>query len=325
MNDMPLRSLLFVPGDSEKKLAGVERCGADAVILDLEDSVAPPNKNLARRLVAEFLAQNPQSPRTPKLWVRINPLDSGLALADLAAVVGFRPDGIMQPKIDGPEDVRRLSHYLDALEAANGIAADTIQVLPVATETAVAPFRLGDFASAGLTRLIGLTWGAEDLAAAVGAATNLDASGEWAFTYRMARSLCLLAAHAAGVQAIDTLHVDFRNEAGLRAASRAARSEGFSGRIAIHPAQVAAINESFMPSDAEVAHARRVMAAFTANPEAGTVGLDGKMLDIPHLRQAQQMLRQIELYGDPTVTKAPVAGVDEPGIAAPPQHETNAL
>ena len=313
MSDRPLRSLLFVPGDSERKLARVGECGADAVILDLEDSVATPNKKLARRLVAEFLAQNPQSPRTPQLWVRINPLDSGLALADLAAVAGFRPDGIMQPKIEGPEDVRRLSHYLDALEAAHGIPAGTIGVLPVATETAVAPFRLGDFAGAGLARLVGLTWGAEDLAAAVGATTNRDDSGEWAFTYQMARSLCLLAAHAAGVQAIDTLHVDFRDETALRDTSRAARSEGFTGRIAIHPAQVAAINESFMPSDTEVAHARKVLAAFAASSGAGTVGLDGKMLDIPHLRQAQQVLRQMELYEVPDVARATSADGIGPG------------
>lgn len=323
MIDRPLRSLLFVPGDSEMKLAKIRECGADAVILDLEDSVALANKTLARQLVAEFLAKNPQSPRTPQLWVRINPLDSGLALADLAAVAAFRPDGIMQPKIDGPEDVRRLSHYLDAFEAAHEIAHGAIGVLPVATETAVAPFRLGDFAGAGLTRLVGLTWGAEDLAAAVGAETNSNASGDWAFTYQMARSLCLLAAHAAGVQAIDTLYVDFRNEAGLRAASRTARGEGFSGRIAIHPAQVVAINESFLPGDAEVAYAQRVLAAFAANPEAGTVGLDGKMLDIPHFRQAQQVLRQIELYGGNGMISTPGSKADEAGVLSPQQPEAD--
>ena len=293
----PLRSLLFIPGDSEKKLAKVDGCGADAVILDLEDAVAPTNKPAARRLVAEFLAARPREGRSPRIWVRVNPFDSGLALEDLAAVAGGAPDGIMQPKTDGPADVARLSHYLDAFEAANGTAAGSTGIIPVATETACAPFHLGAFATAGLARLAGLTWGAEDLAAAVGASTNRGADGEWAFTYKMARSLCLLAAHAAGVPAIETLHADFRDEEGLRASCRAARSEGFTGRLAIHPAQVAAINESFLPSEAEIAFARRVQAAFAAAPGTGTVGLDGKMLDIPHLKAAQRVLAQAEAFG----------------------------
>ncbi|WP_431469935.1 HpcH/HpaI aldolase/citrate lyase family protein [Sphingosinithalassobacter sp. LHW66-3] len=293
----PLRSLLFIPGDSEKKLAKVDGCGADAVILDLEDAVAPANKPAARRLVAEFLAARPREGRSPQIWVRVNPFDTGLTLEDLAAVAGGAPDGIMQPKTDGPADVARLSHYLDAFEAASGTAAGSTGIIPVATETARAPFHLGAFATAGLARLAGLTWGAEDLAAAVGASTNRGADGEWAFTYKMARSLCLLAAHAAGVPAIETLHADFRDEEGLRASCRAARSEGFTGRLAIHPAQVAAINESFLPSEAEIAFARRVQAAFAAAPGTGTVGLDGKMLDIPHLKAAQRVLAQAEAFG----------------------------
>ncbi len=293
----PLRSLLFIPGDSEKKLAKVDGCGADAVILDLEDAVAPANKPAARRLVAEFLAARPREGRSPRIWVRVNPFDTGLTLEDLAAVAGGAPDGIMQPKTDGPADVARLSHYLDAFEAASGTAAGSTGIIPVATETAHAPFHLGAFATAGLARLAGLTWGAEDLAAAVGASTNRGADGEWAFTYKMARSLCLLAAHAAGVPAIETLHADFRDEEGLRASCRAARSEGFTGRLAIHPAQVAAINESFLPSEAEIAFARRVQAAFAAAPGTGTVGLDGKMLDIPHLKAAQRVLAQAEAFG----------------------------
>jgi citrate lyase subunit beta/citryl-CoA lyase len=199
----------------------------------------------------------------------------------------------MLPKANGPADVQKLSHYLDALEAQAAVAAGSIRILPVATETAIAPFRLGDYAAAGLNRLLGLTWGAEDLSAAIGASTNLDETGAWGFTYRMVRSLTLLAARAAGVQAVDTLYVDFRDEDGLRAASRASRAEGFTGRVAIHPAQVAVINESYLPSAEEVAHARRVIAAFAAVPGAGTVGLDGKMIDIPHLKQAQGVLAQI--------------------------------
>jgi citrate lyase subunit beta/citryl-CoA lyase len=287
---MILRSMLFIPGDSPKKLGKADGTGADALILDLEDSVAPENKPAARALVPAFMRERPRGARISELWVRINPLDTPYALNDLAAVVAAAPDGIMIPKASGPEEVRRLSHYLDALEAQAGVELGSIGILPVATEIAVAPFRLGDYAEAGLARLRGLTWGAEDLSAAIGASTNLDPEGGWAFTYRMARSLTLLAAHAAGVQAIETLHVDYRDEAGLLAASRAAQAEGFTGRIAIHPAQVGPINEGFSPSQAELDHARRVIAAFDASPGAGTVGLDGKMLDIPHLKQARTVL-----------------------------------
>ena len=291
-----LRSMLFIPGDSEKKLGKADDCGADALILDLEDSVAPDNKPLAREMVPAFMAQRPRGKRNSQLWVRINPLDTEYALADLAAVVAGAPDGILLPKADGPAEVQRLSYYLDALEVQAGVEQGSIGITPVATETAVAPFRLGDYASAGLKRLRGLTWGAEDLSAAIGASTNLDVNGVWTLTYRMARSLTLLAAHAAGVQALDTLYVDYRDDEGLRASCRAARSEGFTGRIAIHPAQVAGINESFSPSEAELDHARRVIAAFDAAPGAGTVGLDGKMLDIPHLKQARGVLAAAEVF-----------------------------
>jgi len=291
-----VRSFLFIPGDSDKKLGKADGSGADALILDLEDAVAPSNKPLARQLVPAFLKDRPAPQRKSQLWVRINPLDSGLALTDLAAIVAAHPDGLMLPKANGPEDVLKLSHYLDALEAQAGLPPQSIKILPVATETAIAPFRLGDYATAGLSRLLGITWGAEDLSAAIGASTNVDASGQWALTYQMVRSLCLLAARAAGVQAIDTLFVNFKDEAGLRAASRASRAEGFTGRIAIHPAQVAAINESYMPSPEEIAHAKRVVAAFDATPGAGTVGLDGNMIDIPHLKQAQGVLAQAAVY-----------------------------
>jgi citrate lyase subunit beta/citryl-CoA lyase len=297
MSEVPLRSMLFIPGDSEKKLGKVDDCGADAVILDLEDAVAPENKPLARQLIPAFMKERPPGKRKLQLWVRVNPFDTGMTLDDLAAVVPAAPDGIMQPKTNDPECLRRMSHYLDALEAAHGIERGSIKILPVATETAIAPFHLGEFATAGLERLVGLTWGAEDLSAALGASTNLDSSGEWSFTYKMARSLTLLAAHATGVQAIDTLFVDFEDDAGLRTSCRAARAEGFTGRIAIHPAQVAAINESFMPSTGEIAHAQRILDAFAANPGAGTVGLDGKMIDIPHQKQAQRVLAQAKEFG----------------------------
>lgn len=282
-----LRSLLFVPGDSEKKLAKCLASGADALILDLEDAVAPPRKDEARHMVRAFLQEHCERPS--QLWVRINPLDDAQALDDLAAVVAGAPDGILLPKAGGPADVARLSHYLDALEVRDSVTAGAIRIIPVATETPAAPFALGGYAAAGLSRLAGLTWGAEDLSSAIGATTNKGADGEWAFTYRWVRSACLLAAHAAGVAAIDTLYADYRDADGLGQASVSAWQEGFSGRIAIHPHQVATINRSFSPGEAEVAYARRVVAAFAAI-DAGTVGLDGKMLDIPHLKQAQRLL-----------------------------------
>jgi citrate lyase subunit beta/citryl-CoA lyase len=287
----PLRSLLFVPGDSDQKLAKVAGCGADAVILDLEDAVAPAKKDAARERVVEFLHGFDRSaPGAPELWVRINPLDSGLAEFDLAAVVPAAPHGVIQPKPDGPQEVAKVSSLLDHMELAHGVRPGTIGVIPVATETALAPFKLGEYAGAGLTRLRGLTWGAEDLAAALGATGNRDAGGDWLFTFRLVRSLTLMAAHAAGVAAIETLHADFRDEAGLLASSRQARAEGFSGRLAIHPAQVGPINEGFTPSAEEVAFARQVVAAFAADPGAGTVGIDGRMFDIPHLKAARHTL-----------------------------------
>lgn len=286
----PLRSMLFIPGDSEKKLSKVDTCGADAVILDLEDSVAPERKHVAREMVAALLRARPLQDRKVALWVRVNPFDTGLTDGDLRAVVPGLPDGIMQPKIDGPRDVQILSDMLDTLGAPASVG-----IIPVATETPMSPFNLGAFATAGLTRLAGLTWGAEDLSAALGASTNLDPAGGWAFTYQMVRSLTLLAAHAAGVPAIDTLRSDFRDEDGLRATSRSARAEGFSGRLAIHPAQVAPINESFTPSAEEVAHALRVQAAFADNPGVGTIGIDGKMIDRPHLKAAERVLLQAQV------------------------------
>ncbi len=289
---MPIRSFLFVPGDSERKLARGGASAADALILDLEDAVAPARKPLARTMVTEYLAAHATN-RRPELWVRINPLDEG-GVDDLAAIVRAAPDGIVVPKTDGPPDVLRLGYYLESLERRDGIDKP-IRILPVATETARAPFRLGDYADVALSRLYGLTWGAEDLSSAVGASTNKDPAGGWAFTYRMVRSACLLAAKAAGVEAIETLFADFRDLPGLHASCMEAAQEGFTGRIAIHPDQASVINAAFMPSEAAVAHAQRVVAAFEASPEAGAVGLDGMMLDMPHLKQARHVLA---LYAD---------------------------
>jgi len=287
-----LRSYLFVPGDNEKKLARGDDSGADALILDLEDSVAPARKATARAMVQAFLqARAGKSPA--ELWVRINPLTAG-GLADIVAVVRAKPDGIVVPKVDHPRELVRLSDMLDVLEQRDGVETP-IRLLPVATETPIAPFSLGAYAETRLPRLYGLTWGAEDLSTALGAATNKSQDGGWAFTYRMVRSLCLMAAKACNVAAIETLYADFRDEAGLSADSLAAMREGFTGRIAIHPAQVAAINAAFTPSEVDIAEARRVLAAFAVEPGAAVVGLDGRMLDIPHMRQAQSILARAGL------------------------------
>jgi citrate lyase subunit beta/citryl-CoA lyase len=282
----PPRSWLFVPGDSERKLAKGGESGADALILDLEDSVAAGRRPLARGMIREYLGAQA---RRPQLWVRINPLD-GEGLADAAAVVRAAPDGLVVPKVSGPADLLRVSHWLDALEAREGLPPGGIRLLSVATETAAAVLGLSDYARIPVPRLHGLTWGAEDLAAALGASSNQDAGGGLSLTYRIARSACLVAAVAANAQPIDTLEPDFRDEAALHAACAAARREGFTGKIAIHPAQVAPINAGFRPTAEEVAFARRVVEAFAANPGIGTVGLDGRMLDMPHLRQAERVL-----------------------------------
>ena len=293
---MTLRSFLFVPGDSEKKLGRGPGSGADALILDLEDSVAPARKVRARSMVADYLQREAGNGGIgPQNWVRINPLDEG-GVADLAGIVRPGLAGIMIPKIDGAADVVRLGHYLDVMEDREDLRPGGIRILPVATETAKAPFGLASIASGSFPRLHGLTWGAEDLSTALGASTNRDESGGLAFTYRMVRSLCLMAAKAAGVEAIETLYADFRDLDGLLASCAAAAQEGFAGRIAIHPAQVEAINQAFSPSEADVAHARRVIEAFAAQPDVGTVGLDGKMLDIPHLKQAHLVLARHDAH-----------------------------
>lgn len=284
-----LRSLLFVPGDSEKKIARASDCDADALILDLEDSVGPDRKQIARKMVAEALAAGIGG---KPLWVRVNPPAEG-QLDDLIAVVAGRPAGLVVPKVDHPADLVRLSHILDALERREGVESG-IRLLPVATETPRAPFGLGAYADHPLPRLHGLTWGAEDLSTALGARSNRDDSGGFSFTYRMVRSACLMAAKAAGVAAIETLYANFRDEAGLEHDCAAAAREGFTGRVAIHPAQCAVINRAFSPSEEDLAFARKVVAAFDAAPGAGVVGVDGKMLDIPHLKQARQVLAQAE-------------------------------
>lgn len=287
-----LRSLLFVPGDSDKKLAKAESSRADALILDLEDAVAFERLPVAREMVRSFLSGHPDRGRQ-QLWVRINPLVTPLALADLAAIMPGRPDGILLPK-STPADVATLDHYLSALEVREGLMSGKTRIMSVSTETPEAVFRLLEFAGCS-TRLAGLTWGAEDLSTAIGASTNRDESGEFDLTFRMARSLCLLAAANAGVQAIDTLTADFRDEALLSHEVRRARRAGFTGKIAIHPAQVDVINAGFAPDEAELAHARRIVEAFAAGNGAGAVQVDGKMVDKPHLTQAMNLLSAVRV------------------------------
>lgn len=279
--------MLFVPGDSERKFAKGQGIGADALILDLEDSVAPSQKDAARAHVAGLLDDS--APRDWAFFVRINPFDSGLTLADMAAVVKPGLDGVLVPKADGAADIARIGHYLDALEEKAGIQVGTVKIAVVATETPQAMFNLGSYAPAH-PRLAALTWGAEDLAAALGGTDNKDADGEWTFPYQVARAQCLFAAGAAGVAPLDTLYADFRDAEGLERDCRRARRDGFTGRLAIHPDQVAIINRCFSPSEEEIAHAQRIVDAFAAQPDAGTLGIDGKMVDIPHLKAAQRTL-----------------------------------
>jgi citrate lyase subunit beta/citryl-CoA lyase len=242
---MKLRSLLFVPGDSERKFEKARSCGADALILDLEDAVAPARKQDARGLVARQISDG--ASRSWSFWVRVNPFETGLTLSDLAAVVGPGLAGIVLPKANGADDVIRMGHYLDAFETKAGIEAGRVKILVVATETPRAMFNLGGYAPSH-PRLAALTWGAEDLGAAIGAIANKEADGEWTPPYQAARAMCLFAAAAANVLAIDTLYTDFRDLAGLRSSCRRSRRDGFVGRIAIHPDQVPPINECFSPS-----------------------------------------------------------------------------
>ena len=287
---MRLRSLLFVPGDSDRKFARAKDSGADALILDLEDSVAPPQKAAARAFVAGLIDGEPK--RAWLLIVRVNALDTGLALDDLVAVVKPGLDALLIPKVNGAADLERIGHYLDALEARAGMAVGSVKLASVATETAKAMFALGSYSPAH-PRLIALTWGAEDLSAALGATDNKEPDGSWTFPYEVARAHCLFAASAAEVAAIDTIHADFRDPERLERDCRRSRRDGFVGRLAIHPDQVAAINRAYAPSEAEIAQARKIVAAFEANPGAGALGVDGKMVDLPHLKAARKTLASI--------------------------------
>lgn len=286
-----MRSWLFAPGDSEKKMGKAEGGNADIVLLDLEDSVAPENKPAARQMVAEQIAASANKAR---LWVRINPIAGHDCIADLATIIPARPGGVFLPKAEGSADITQLHHYLTALEAANGIPLGRTLIAALVTETAAAMFRTGDYAGSypGRERLVAMSWGAEDLSSALGAREQRGPDGEYSHTYEMARSLCLIGAAAAGVAAIETVQPEFRDVDALAARARRVRAQGFAGMLAIHPAQVDPINEAFTPSAEELSHARAVVAAFAEHPGAGVVALDGAMVDRPHLALAQRLLAE---------------------------------
>ena len=284
-----MRSWLFAPGDSDKKMAKAAESAADIALFDLEDAVTPENKPLARQMVHDFLNGYAEDRR--RLWVRVNPLDGPWTLDDLAAVMPARPGGIMLPKVYGRADVERLDHYLSAFEAAHGIDAGSTPVIVLVTETAEAMFHTGSYK--GAPRVVALTWGAEDLADSIGASNNRNPDGSYGFTYELARSLCLLGAATAGVKAIETIQGDFRDLEGLRARAEKVRRDGYRGMLAIHPAQIDVINKAFTPTADEIAEAQAIVDLFAANPGVGTIGYKGGMLDRPYLSRAQSLLDQV--------------------------------
>jgi len=293
---MAMRSWLFVPGDSQAKLDKAAGLGADVVIVDLEDAVSPPAKPAARMLAKSFLETHQTqilAGRGFARWIRINPLDTPLWREDLAAVMPGRPDGIMVPKASGPDQLQALAAELHQHEQRGGMQPGSTRILPLVSETPAAALGIASYAGAAQPRLAGLTWGAEDLSAAIGASRKRDARGYWADTFRYVRAQVLLAAHARGVLAIDTLHADFRDLEGLKQIAADSYADGFAGMLAIHPGQVPVINAAFTPGEEEIAHARAIVAAFSANPGAGALQLDGKMIDQPHLAQARRLLERL--------------------------------
>lgn len=290
-----MRSLLFVPGDSEKKLEKGFGAGADVVIVDLEDSVAPGNKPAARDIAARFIAAY-RHQATAAIYVRVNDLSSGLTDDDLAALVPAKPDGIMLPKSNSGEDVQQLSARLRVHEAENGLPDGAIRILPIITETAAGVLAAATYAKAS-ARLTGITWGAEDLSAAIGARTARDENGRYTDLFRFARTMTILAASAAEVAAIDTVFPGFRDMAAFENECAEAERDGFTGKMAIHPAQVPVINAAFTPSTEAVQHSAALVAAFEAAGNPGVVGIDGKMYDRPHLRLAERLLARAKAAG----------------------------
>ncbi len=291
-----MRSWLFVPGDSTRKLDKAHGCGADVIIVDLEDAVLPQAKEIARGITRSWLTglrTEPASDQVP-VWVRINPVDTPLWRDDLAAVMPGRPDGIVVPKLTSPEQLNTVSGEIYGHEQRVGLRANATQLLALVSETPQSAANLAAYANPAISlpRVIGLTWGAEDLSATIGATRKRDGSGNWTDLFRMVRAQTLLAAHARGLAAIDTLYDDFRDLDGLKRTARAAYADGWTGMMAIHPDQVAVINQAFMPGHAELAHAYAIIAAFEENPGAGAVQLDGRMIDRPHLAAARALIER---------------------------------
>ena len=282
-----MRSWLFAPGDSERKMTKASDSAADIVLLDLEDSVSPENKPAARKAVADFLKTREDKHR---IWVRVNPLRSGEIEADLDAIMGAAPGGLFLPKAEGKADVEALDAMLTIREAEYGIQNRSTHVAALVTETPKAMFHCGDYE--GAPRLIAMSWGAEDLSSALGSRVQHQADGSYMPMYEMARNLCLLGAVAAGCAPIETVMPEFRDIDKLRERALMVRGQGYRGMLAIHPAQVDVINEAFTPSAEEIAHARAIVQAFADNPGAGAVGLDGQMLDRPHLALAERLLAE---------------------------------
>ena len=293
---MNIRSWLFVPGDSERKLGKASGTGADALILDLEDSVSADRQDVARTMVGEYLGVE-RGAKKQQVWVRINPLDTDLALADLASIVSGAPDGIVLPKGYSAADVNTLGHYLSALEVREKMVHSSIKIMCVATETAASLLTFKTYLDGVDGRLVGMTWGGEDLAASLGASNNRrPGTSEYDDPYVLARSLCLATARAIDIQPIGGVYVDFRDSAGLEEECLRDRQSGFIGKVAIHPGQVEVINRSFTPSVEEVEEAQKIVELFRKNPGVGAIGLDGKMLDMPHLKQAENVIRMAERY-----------------------------
>lgn len=291
-----MRSLLFIPADSEKKIGKSLSFGADCLILDLEDSVAPARKAGARPLAAAFISENRGNAQRPKLFVRINALDTNEWELDLAGVLASGPDGILLPKARGAEDVSSLALALDHEEAKAGLTPGSTRIMALVTEVPVAMLTLPTYLDAS-SRLDALTWGAEDLSAQIGSSATREPDGRWTSPYQLARDMCLFTAMAAGRQPIDTVYVDFRNMSGLAEESRIAARDGFTGKMAIHPDQVATINAAFTPSAAEITWANEIIALFRDNPNSGTLALRGQMVDRPHATRANRILARAKLAG----------------------------
>ncbi|HUB65205.1 MAG TPA: CoA ester lyase [Methylocella sp.] len=287
-----MRSLLFIPADSEKKLAKGFACGADCLILDLEDSVVPEAKQKAREQALTFLASALREPKRPRLYVRVNGLNSGLTEADLDAVMQAPPDGILLPKSVNGASIQHLGALLAVKEAEQNLGDGATKILAIVTETPASLFTMSSYAGAS-QRLEGLTWGGEDLAAALGAETNRGADGAYTFPYLLARSLTLFAAAAAGVLPIDAVHGNFRDLVRLRLECEEGKRDGFVAKMAIHPAQIDIINEIFSPSAESIAKARAIVAAFEAEPQSGVINFEGEMLDVPHLAKARRLLANL--------------------------------